>query len=206
MHRKPWRTDVRRLKATKLWSIRRRWQVKERPTLDGDGEPFWKTKTLEQLSPEEWESLCDGCGRCCLIKLEDEDTSEVYTTRLACSMLNVRTCRCRDYANRFSKMPDCLEIDVKRARELTWLPPTCGYRIVGEGRELPWWHPLVSGSPETVHQAGISVSSFAMSERRVKEENYWRYIIPDLRESEEHASPEQRRQSKERVAVSGRSR
>lgn len=172
--------DVRRLKATKLWSIRRRWQVKERPTLDGDSEPFWKTKTLEELSPGEWESLCDGCGRCCLIKLEDEDTSEVYTTRLACSMLNVRTCRCRDYANRFSKMPDCLEIDVKRARELTWLPPTCGYRIVGEGRDLPWWHPLVSGSPETVHQAGISVSSFAMSERRVKEENYWRYIIPDL--------------------------
>jgi uncharacterized cysteine cluster protein YcgN (CxxCxxCC family) len=152
--------------------------------LDGESQPFWKTKTLEELTSEEWESLCDGCGRCCLVKLEDEDTSEVYTTRLACSMLDVRTCRCRDYANRFSKMPDCLEIDVKRARELTWLPATCGYRIVGEGRDLPWWHPLVSGSPETVHQAGISVKSFAMSERRVKEENYWKYIIPDLGEGE----------------------
>jgi uncharacterized cysteine cluster protein YcgN (CxxCxxCC family) len=204
MHRKRLATDVRRPKATKLWSIRRRWQVKERATLDGDGEPFWKTKTLEQMSREEWESLCDGCGRCCLVKLEDEDTSEVYTTRLACSMLNVRTCRCRDYANRFSKMPDCLEIDVKRARELKWLPPTCGYRIVDEGRELPWWHPLVSGSPETVHQAGISVSSFAMSERRVKEENYWRYIIPDLGDGE--AAEPERRQSNKRAASSGSSR
>ncbi len=204
MHRKPSATDVTRPKATKLWSIRRRWQVKERPTLDGDGKPFWKTKTLEQLSPEEWESLCDGCGRCCLVKLEDEDTSEVYTTKLACSMLNVSTCRCRDYANRFSKMPDCLQIDVKRARELKWLPPTCGYRIVDEGRDLPWWHPLVSGSPETVHQAGIAVSSFAMSERRVKEENYWRYIIPDLGQGEDHGEPQQRRKSKER-AVSSKS-
>jgi len=160
--------------------------------LDGDSSPFWKTKTLEELSREEWESLCDGCGRCCLVKLEDEDTSEVYTTRLACSLLNVQTCRCRDYANRFSKMPDCLEIDVKRARELKWLPPTCGYRLVDEGRDLPWWHPLVSGSPETVHQAGISVSAFAMSERRVKEENYWRYIIPDLGPDESRAPPDDR--------------
>ena len=153
--------------------------------LDGEPQPFWKTKTLEELTSQEWESLCDGCGRCCLVKLEDEDTSEVYTTRLACSMLDVRTCRCRDYANRFSKMPDCLEIDVKRARELTWLPPTCGYRIVGEGRDLPWWHPLVSGTSETVHQAGISVKGFAMSERRVKQENYWKYIIPDFPEESE---------------------
>ena len=81
-------------------------------------------------------------------------------------------------------MPDCLEIDVKKARELTWLPKTCGYRVVDEGRDLAWWHPLVSGTPETVHQAGISVRSLAMSERRVKEENYWRYIIPDLGDGE----------------------
>jgi uncharacterized cysteine cluster protein YcgN (CxxCxxCC family) len=150
--------------------------------LDGDGQPFWKRKSLEEMTAEEWESLCDGCGRCCLVKLEDEDTGEVYLTRLACGLLSVKTCRCKDYPNRFEKMPDCLAIDVKRARELSWLPKTCGYRIVAEGRELPWWHPLVSGTQETVHQAGISVRSLAMSERRVKQENYWRYIIPDLGE------------------------
>jgi len=110
--------------------------------LDDLAPPFWKTKTLEQMTREEWESLCDGCGRCCLVKLEDEDNGEVYTTRLACSMLNIRSCRCKDYANRFSKMPDCLEIDVKKARELTWLPKTCGYRVVDEGRDLAWWHVL----------------------------------------------------------------
>lgn len=150
--------------------------------LDGDDQPFWKRKTLEEMTAEEWESLCDGCGRCCLVKLEDEDTGEVYLTRLACGLLSVKTCRCKDYPNRFMKMPDCLAIDVKRARELSWLPKTCGYRIVAEGRDLPWWHPLVSGTQETVHQAGISVRSLAMSERRVKQENYWRYIIPDLGE------------------------
>jgi uncharacterized cysteine cluster protein YcgN (CxxCxxCC family) len=150
--------------------------------LNGQRQPFWKTKTLEEMTREEWESLCDGCGRCCLVKLEDEDTAEVYLTRLACGLLDVKTCRCKDYANRFSKMPDCLEIDVKKARELKWLPATCAYRVVDEGRDLAWWHPLVSGTGETVHQAGISVRGLAMSERRVKEENYMNYIIPDLGE------------------------
>ena len=98
-------------------------------------------------------------------------------------MLDVKTCRCKDYPSRFSKMPDCLEIDIARARELSWLPKTCAYRVVSEGQNLAWWHPLVSGTPETVHQAGISVKSFAMSERRVKQENYWKYIIPDLPEA-----------------------
>ena len=150
--------------------------------LDGQRQPFWKTKTLEEMTREEWESLCDGCGRCCLVKLEDEDTAEVYLTRLACGLLDVRTCRCKDYANRFQKMPDCLEIDVQKARELKWLPTTCAYRMVDEGRDLAWWHPLVSGTGETVHQAGISVRGLAMSERRVNEENYLNYIIPDLGE------------------------
>ncbi|MBS0250895.1 MAG: YcgN family cysteine cluster protein [Proteobacteria bacterium] len=148
--------------------------------LDGNDPPFWRTKTLEEMSRDEWEALCDGCGRCCLVKLEDEDTAQIYLTRLACSMLDVRTCRCKDYPNRFQKMPDCLAIDIPRARELSWLPKSCAYRIVAEGGDLPWWHPLVSGTDETVHQAGISVRSFAMSERRVKQENYWKYIIPDL--------------------------
>lgn len=143
-------------------------------------QPFWKRKTLEEMNASEWEQLCDGCGRCCLVKLEDEDNGDIYLTRLACGLLNVRSCKCRDYENRFQKMPDCLEIDVARARELTWLPATCGYRVVSEGRDLAWWHPLISGSPDTVHAAGISVRNLAMSERRVKVENYMRYIIPDF--------------------------
>ncbi len=135
------------------------------------------------MSRSEWESLCDGCARCCLVKLEDEDTGDIYLTRLTCRMLTVRTCRCSDYEHRFAKMHDCIEIDPQKARELSWLPATCGYRIVAEGRDLPWWHPLISGTPETVHQAGISVASFAMNEKRVKEENYVRYIIDDLKDA-----------------------
>lgn len=148
--------------------------------LNNETAPFWKTKALEEMNSEEWEALCDGCARCCLVKLEDEDDGQIHLTRLACSMLNVRTCRCSDYENRFKKMPDCLQIDAKMARELKWLPSTCAYRRVAEGRDLAWWHPLISGSHETVHQAGIAVATFAMSEKRVKEENYIRYIIPDF--------------------------
>ena len=150
--------------------------------MSGEVKPFWKRKTLEEMTSEEWESLCDGCGRCCMVKLEDEDTAEIYLTRLSCGLLNVRTCKCRDYPNRFKKMPDCLQIDVEKARELKWLPPSCGYRTVAEGRDLAWWHPLISGDPNTVHEAGISVRDLAMSERRVKNENYMRYIIPDFDE------------------------
>lgn len=145
--------------------------------MDHEREPFWKAKTLDQMNAGEWESLCDGCARCCLVKLEDEDTSEIHLTRLACGLLDVKSCRCKDYPNRFAKMPDCLSIDLEKVRALTWLPPTCAYRVLNEGGELAWWHPLVSGTQDTVHQAGISVRGFAMSEKRVKEENYGRYII-----------------------------
>ena len=143
----------------------------------GADAPFWKTKTLEQMTRDEWESLCDGCARCCMVKLEDEDTGDIHLTRLACSMLVVKTCRCSNYPERFSLMPDCIDVTVEKVRELQWLPASCGYRRVNEGRDLAWWHPLVSGTPETVHQAGISVKSFAMSEKRVKAKNYGRYII-----------------------------
>ena len=129
--------------------------------------PFWKTKALEEMTPTEWESLCDGCARCCLLKLEDEDSGEVFLTRLACKLLDVSKCRCSDYANRFAKMPDCIEIDPEKVRKLDWLPTSCGYRRVAEGRDLAWWHPLISGSPDTVHEAGISVRSWARSESKV---------------------------------------
>lgn len=151
--------------------------------MHGHDAPFWRTKTLEQMTPAEWESLCDGCGRCCLNKLEDEDTGEIHLTRLACGLLDLGSCRCSDYENRRAKMPDCITIDAEKARTLSWLPPTCGYRLVAEGRDLEWWHPLVSGSPDTVHQAGISVRGWARSETKVKTEAFWKYIIRDYGKS-----------------------
>jgi uncharacterized cysteine cluster protein YcgN (CxxCxxCC family) len=119
--------------------------------------PFWKTKTLEEMSPAEWESLCDGCARCCLVKLEDEDTAEIAYTDVGCTLLDERSCRCRDYANRQDKVSDCVRLTPQSVRSLTWLPPTCAYRLLAEGKDLYWWHPLVSRDPATVHAAGISV-------------------------------------------------
>ena len=142
--------------------------------------PFWEHKTLEEMTRSEWESLCDGCGRCCLVKLQDEDTDEIHLTRLSCRLLDVGSCRCRDYANRHVQVPDCIAIDPEKVRSLDWLPASCGYRRVEEGRGLEWWHPLVSGSPDTVHEAGISVRSWALSEARIKPESIHRYIIKDF--------------------------
>ncbi len=141
-----------------------------------DDLPFWKRKTLHEMSLEEWESLCDGCGRCCLIKLEDEDTGEIVHTRVACRLLNVRTCRCRDYPGRHLKVEDCVSLTPDKARDLEWLPDTCAYRLVARGEDLQWWHPLVSGSADTVHEAGISVREFAISERRVNGQ-YERFLL-----------------------------
>lgn len=147
-----------------------------------EAKQFWEVKTLEEMSPEEWDLLCDGCGRCCLIKLEDEDTAEIYTTRLACSLLDTKSCRCRDYTNRHAVMHDCLTISTETLPHLKWLPSSCAYVRMADGRGLAWWHPLVSGNAETVHQAGISVRSFARSERGVKDSSFHRYIIEDLGE------------------------
>lgn len=120
-------------------------------------EPFWRTTPLEAMTQDQWESLCDGCARCCLNKLEDEDTGALAYTSVACTLLDGATCRCTDYANRQEKVPDCVQLTPHEVRTLPWLPPTCAYRLVAEGRDLAWWHPLVSGNPETVHLAGISV-------------------------------------------------
>ena len=142
----------------------------------GGDKPFWAVKPLEEMTSAEWESLCDGCGRCCLLKLEDEDTGDIHLTKLACRMLDIGSCRCRDYPNRFAEVPDCLSIDADVVRRLSWLPPTCGYRLVAEGKPLAWWHPLVSGSRETVHEAGISVRGFARSEIGAGDD-WERYLI-----------------------------
>lgn len=141
--------------------------------MNNDGKsPFWKRKSLDELNSEEWEALCDGCGRCCLNKLEDWDTGEIYWTEIACNLLDTHQCRCRDYENRFSKVPDCLQVDLKAVRSLSWLPPTCAYRLIGEGNELYDWHYLVSGSRETVHLAGISVRGRVTSEEGLEPEDY----------------------------------
>jgi uncharacterized protein len=121
--------------------------------------PFWQTKTLEEMSVPEWESLCDGCGRCCLLKLEDEDDGTLYHTDVGCRLFDGATCRCKDYSNRASLVPDCVTLTPHEVRTLRWLPPTCAYRRIVEGKGLAWWHPLVSGDPATVVTAGVSVQN-----------------------------------------------
>jgi uncharacterized protein len=119
--------------------------------------PFWKTTQLQDMTKAQWESLCDGCGRCCLVKLEDEDTSKILYTDVTCTLLDANTCRCMDYSNRQNKVPECVNLTPKKVKSLSWLPKTCAYRLVAEGKDLCSWHPLVSGSVDTVHEAGISV-------------------------------------------------
>jgi hypothetical protein len=133
--------------------------------------PFWETKTLDEMTDEEWESLCDGCGRCCLVKLEDEDTGFIVSTNIACHMFDDKTCRCKDYAYRFEKVPDCLNLSPKLVRELPWLPSSCAYKRIEEGRGLADWHPLISGDPETVFKAGISVRGKTVNEKDVPPED-----------------------------------
>ena len=139
--------------------------------------PFWKTTRLEDMSNKEWESLCDGCGRCCLNKLEDWDTGEIAWTDVACRLLHSETCRCTDYSNRHEEVPECISLTPQSVRSLTWLPPTCGYRLIAEGRDLYWWHPLVSGDPETVHQAGISVRGRTVPEAGLEPEDFETRIV-----------------------------
>ncbi|MFN4089133.1 MAG: YcgN family cysteine cluster protein [Alphaproteobacteria bacterium] len=130
-------------------------------------EPFWRRKTLAEMSGAEWESLCDGCGKCCLLKVEYEDTGEVFPTSLSCRLLDRDTCRCSDYADRKRHVPDCILLTPGMVGDLSWLPSTCAYRVLSEGGDLAWWHPLVSGDPETVHAAGISVRQRTISEDEV---------------------------------------
>jgi len=122
-----------------------------------DTKPFWKTKALTQMTESEWESLCDGCGKCCMAKLIDEDTDEIHFTTVACRLFDSQSCRCSDYANRQDRVSDCVKLTPETVQEITWLPATCAYRLVADGKNLPSWHPLVTGLAKSTHDAGISM-------------------------------------------------
>jgi uncharacterized cysteine cluster protein YcgN (CxxCxxCC family) len=128
--------------------------------------PFWKQKKLEEFTREEWESICDGCGKCCLFQLEGEE-SQYYTTNVICKLFDEATCQCTDYQNRQKLVPTCLVLDPDLIRRLDWMPLTCAYRLLGVGKELPWWHHLVSENRDTIHQIGVSVRGKVESENDI---------------------------------------
>lgn len=139
--------------------------------------PFWKRKSLEELSPDEWEALCDGCARCCIIKFEDEDTKEIFFTDVVCQYLDLDTCHCTRYDDRGWLVPTCLTLTPAMIRQLSWMPETCAYRLLAEGKSLPPWHPLVTGSRESVQQAGASVRGLVISEKDVPAAELEEHII-----------------------------
>lgn len=142
---------------------------------------FWKSKSLSELTTVEWESLCDGCGQCCLVKLEDADSGEIYYTDVVCHLIDQQSCRCGDYENRCTRVPDCVRLTPDNLEDLSWMPEDCAYRRLAEGRQLAWWHPLVSGSSATVHQSGASIRGKAISETEVDTDELEEYIVDWVR-------------------------
>jgi len=151
-------------------------------------QPFWETKTLQEMTTEEWESLCDGCGRCCLHKIQTDhgSTSEpehehmVRYTRVACRLLDVNTCQCTNYWRRKELVPECVSLNSDNLKEFTWLPDSCAYKRIAQNRGLADWHPLVSGTKNSVHSAGISVTGFAINEDHVHPDDFLSLVIENL--------------------------
>ncbi|TCD13532.1 YcgN family cysteine cluster protein [Oricola cellulosilytica] len=152
-----------------------------RRDVESGEKPFWQTKSLGEMSPDEWESLCDGCGKCCMSKLIDDDTDEIHFTTVACRLFNENTCRCADYLNRQAIVPDCVRLTPENVGEIEWLPSTCAYRLLAEGRPLYDWHPLVSGDPASVHEASMSMRGrvSAHEQEIAHEGEYLDHIIED---------------------------
>ena len=145
--------------------------------------PFWETKSLEQMTVPEWESLCDGCGLCCLIRFEDEDTGEIFPTRVHCRLFDSQACACTNYPERKRYVPDCIKLTPNNIETLQWMPLSCAYRRIHEGRGLADWHPLVSGDPESVHEAGVSIRGETFSEDKLADpEDAVQYAAWDLLE------------------------
>ena len=140
---------------------------------------FWKTKSLWELTKEEWELLCDRCGLCCLLKLRDADTEEVFYTSVACRLLDLDLCQCKDYPNRYTRVPSCLDLTPRQVFQYDWLPPTCAYVKISRSENLDGWHYLISGSTDTVHQAGISLRGRMISEEDINAKKLFDYVIDE---------------------------
>lgn len=139
--------------------------------------PFWETKTLAEMSEAEWEALCDGCGRCCLVKLEDEDTGEIMTSDVRCRLLDGESCVCTQYEDRQALVPDCIKLTPENVSEIGWIPVTCAYRRLAEGKGLAWWHPLISGTMRTVEAVGVSVRGRTVSELEVGPGEWENHVV-----------------------------
>lgn len=142
-----------------------------------DDRPFWERKRLDEMSRDEWERLCDGCAKCCLVKLEFEDTGELELTMVACRLLDAETCRCTSYAERHLAVDDCVVLTPEKIAKIAWLPQTCAYRLLARGQPLPPWHPLITGDPESVHLAGMSVRGRTISEDVVNDDDFEDYLL-----------------------------
>lgn len=138
---------------------------------------FWQSKSLAEMTKKEWESLCDGCGLCCLNKIEDEDSGEYYYTNVACSLLDADSGRCMEYSGRTALKYDCLQLTAENIEDINWLPLTCAYRLIHEGKDLPSWHPLVSGDPDSVHKAGISMKDRVVSEDNFDDDDLSEHVV-----------------------------
>lgn len=146
-------------------------------SVDPTQQPFWRQKTLAELSQDQWESLCDGCAKCCLVKLIDEDDESLHFTNVSCHLLDCESCRCTDYDRRQAIVPDCVILTPKLLDDLSWMPSTCAYRLVYEGKDLPEWHHLICGDKEMVHKAGISARGKVISETEVDDADLTSHIV-----------------------------